>query len=121
MTEGKVFSTVSKILTLQLLVVIILTAGFYLSGGWKQALSPLLGAVAAFIPNLYFALRISANSGQPAQKIMRSFYAGEAGKWILTAMLFYLIFQIPHIDLITLLIGYVAALSVFWFALLMRD
>ena len=121
MTAGKKISTVSKILTLQILVVTLITIGFYIAGGSSKALSPLLGGLAAFVPNLYFALRMARTSGQDAQKIVRSFYAGETGKLILTAMLFFMIFQIPGIELLPLLAGYTAALSIFWFALIMRD
>lgn len=94
--------------------------GFAVALGWQKALSPALGGVAAFIPNLYFALRIYKSAGQEAKKIVRSFYAGESGKLLLTAALFIMIFQIPTIEILPLLFGYVTALSVFWFALLMR-
>lgn len=115
-------STVSKILTLQILLVIIITSGCYIVYGFPIALSPLLGGLIAFIPNLYFALRIANNSAeQDAKKIMRSFYAGESGKLILTAILFYIAFKVPNITLLPLLTGYVAVVSIFWFALLMRD
>lgn len=121
MTAEKKLSTVSKILSLQILVILVITTGFYLAGGWSKAISPLLGGFAAFIPNVYLAIRIARTTGQPAQKIVRSFYAGESGKLILTGMLFYMIFQIRGIELLPLLTSYVATLSIFWFALLMRD
>ena len=121
MTAEKKLSTVSKILSLQILVILMISTGFFIAGGWSEALSPLLGGCAAFIPNVYLAIRMAASSGQPAQKIVRSFYAGETGKLILTGALFFLIFQIPGIKLLPLLAGYVATLSIFWFALLMRD
>jgi ATP synthase protein I len=121
MTAGKKLSTVSKILSLQILVIIVISTGFFIAGGWSKALSPLLGGFAAFVPNVYLAIRMTASLGQPAQKIVRSFYAGETGKLVLTGLLFFLIFQIPGIKLLPLLAGYAATLSVFWFALLMRD
>ncbi len=121
MTAEKKQSTVSKILTLQILIIIVVSAGFYIAGGSLKALSPLLGGLTAFIPNLYLALRMARTTGQDAQKIVRSFYAGETGKLVLTAMLFFMIFQIPNIELLPLLAGYVSALSIFWFALIMRD
>jgi ATP synthase protein I len=121
MTAEKKLSTVSKILSLQILMIFLVSTGFYIAGGWPKALSPLLGGFAAFVPNVYFAIRMAASAGQPAQKIVRSFYAGETGKLLLTAALFFLIFQIPGIKLLPLLAGYVATLSIFWFALLMRD
>jgi ATP synthase protein I len=116
----RILSTVSKVISYQILIIIIMTAGFVLAGGWQKALSPVLGGMAAFIPNLYFALRIYRSAGQEARKIVRSFYAGESGKLLLTAALFFMIFQIPNIEILPLLAGYIAALSVFWFALLMR-
>jgi ATP synthase protein I len=113
-------STVSKIISYQILIIILLTAGFTLMGGKSYALSAALGGAAAFIPNLYFALRVYKSAGQEARKIVKSFYAGESGKLLLTGALFVMIFQLPNIQILPLLAVYIAALSVFWFALLMR-
>lgn len=122
MTAGNVSSTVGKLLILQVVVGILVAAGFYLAGGWHRAISPALGGLAALLPNIYFAFRMYLVKGKEAKKIVRSFYAGESGKILLTALLFYLIFQVPEINLLTLLAGYMAVLSVFWFALLLwRD
>ena len=117
---GRKDSTVSKILGYQFLIILIITAGFAFAGGGQQGLSSALGGMAAFFPNLYFALRINRSSGKPARRIVNSFYAGESGKLLLTAALFIIIFKIPNIEILPLLVGYIAALSVFWFALLMR-
>ncbi|MGZ5008717.1 MAG: ATP synthase subunit I [Methylobacter sp.] len=114
------YSTVSKVIGYQILTIIIMTAGFALVEGKPYALSAFLGGAAAFIPNLYFALRVHKSAGQEARKIVRSFYAGESGKLLLTGALFFMIFRLPHIEILPLLSVYVAALSVFWFALLMR-
>jgi ATP synthase protein I len=97
-----------------------MTAGFALTLGRSSVLSAILGGVAAFIPNLYFALRVYKSAGQEARKIVRSFYAGESGKLLLTAALFFMIFQLPNIEILPLLSVYIVVLSVFWFALLMR-
>lgn len=113
-------ATVSKVLALQLIIITAVTLGFTLVTGPQSALSPFLGGVAAFVPNLYFALRIHSAKHQDARKIVNSFYAGESGKLILTAVLFFLIFQVPQIKILPLLSGYIAALSVFWFALVLR-
>jgi ATP synthase protein I len=112
-------STVAKILIYQVLIITAVSFGFVV-GGWQKALSSALGGLAAFIPNLYFALRISGSAGQEARKIVRSFYVSESVKLLLTVGLFILIFQIPNIEILPLMTGYVTALSVFWFALLMR-
>jgi ATP synthase protein I len=107
-------------LNYQILIILIVTIAYAVAGGWQKALSPALGGMTAFIPNLYFALRIHKATGQDAKKIVRSFYAGESGKLLLTAALFIVVFQIPNVEIIPLLTGFIAALSVFWFALLMR-
>jgi ATP synthase protein I len=117
---GRKRSTVSKILGYQILIILIITAGFAITGGWQQGLYSALGGLAAFIPNLYFALRVHRTSGLNPRKIVNSFYAGESGKLLLTAALFMIIFQVPNIKILPLLVGYITALSVFWFALLMR-
>ena len=121
MADGKKFSTVAKILILQILTVILIASGFFFVGGWNSAVSPLLGGLAAFLPNLYFAFRTSRAAATDAQSIVRSFYAGETGKLILTVALFYLIFQLPDIKILPLLVTYAAVLSTFWFALILRS
>jgi ATP synthase protein I len=115
------FSIVAKILFLQILMVMIIASGFFFVGGADYALSPLLGGLAAFLPNLYFAFRAARVRTDDAQAVVRGFYAGEAGKLILTAMLFYLIFQLPGIKFLPLLVAYAAVLSTFWFALILRS
>ncbi len=55
--------------------------------------SGLCGGLIAWVPNLYFAHKAFRFGGaRAAQAIVRSFYAGEAGKLILTAALFALTF-----------------------------
>ncbi len=112
-------STVARILSYQLLIMMVVSLSFA-AWGWHKAFSSVLGGLAAFIPNLYFALRITGVEGQEARKILRSFYTGESIKLLLTAAIFALILRIPNIQILPLFAGYVSALSVFWFALLMR-
>lgn len=63
---------------------------------WRGAVSGysgLCGGLIAWLPNLYFAHKAFRFSGaRAAQAIVRSFYAGEAGKLVLTAVLFALTF-----------------------------
>ncbi len=113
------FSTVKKILLLQALVVMVIASGFLMLGGWINALSPAMGGVIALLPNCFFAYKMFLSRNLEAKKIVRSFYTGESTKIILTAALFTMVFQIPNLNLLTLLIGYLAVLSVFWFALIL--
>lgn len=111
------FSTVGKILSAQVLMAALVASGFLLIGGWKYAISPLAGSAVALLPNFYFAYKIYLARHQQAQGILNAFYTGETVKLIMTAALFAMVFQIPAVDFLTLLIGYVSVLSVFWFAL----
>ncbi|CAI3790474.1 hypothetical protein AHFPHNDE_04193 [Pseudomonas sp. MM227] len=61
--------------------------------GVVSGYSGLCGGLIAWLPNLYFAWKAFRFTGaRAAQAIVRSFYAGEAGKLILTAVLFALTF-----------------------------
>jgi len=111
------FSTVGKILYAQILVAVLLAMGFIWKGGWSYAVSPLIGSAIALLPNLYFAYKIYLARNLAAQGIVNAFYAGETGKMVLTAALFAIALQWPLVNFLTLLAGYAAVLSVFWFAL----
>jgi len=118
MTVENHFSTVGRILYVQVLMALLVALGFILAGsGWKSVVSPLLGSGIALLPNLYFAYKVYLARHQSAQVIVNAFYAGETIKLILTIALFTIVLQIPSVDFLTLLVGYIAVLSVFWFAL----
>lgn len=118
MTEEFGFSTVKKVLLLQITVVFVVTGGFFLV---KQsgAIFSLVGGLIAFLPNLYFAYRLSLVKGSDAKKIVKSFYSGETRKILLTAALFAMAFQMPKVQLFPLMTCFVAVLSVFWLALIL--
>ena len=118
--NSRKISAVSKILSYQLLIGLIISSGFVLFKGYSFAISSVLGNMAAFIPNLFFALVVSKSTGRSAKNVLNSFYIGEVGKLLLTGVLFMMIFKMPNIEILALLVGYITALSVFWFALLMR-
>jgi len=122
MAAGANVSTVSKILKLQVLVLIITVVVFILTGGWDNARSPGLGGLIALLANLLFAYWVQLASDKSPKQMLRYFSIGEATKIFLTVFLFILIVQIPGIQLLTLLLGYAVVLSVHWFALILwRD
>ncbi|MEN8260962.1 MAG: ATP synthase subunit I [Pseudomonadota bacterium] len=106
---------------MQVALVMLVSAAMMLGFGLLEARSAFLGGMAGFLPNVYFAFRISRSRGGEARKIVRSFYAGESGKLIMTALLFFLIFQLSDIMFMPLLAGFVAVIAAFWVALLQRD
>lgn len=112
------FSTVGKILYAQTLMVVVVSMAFLWAGDWKSALSPMLGGGIALIPNLFFALKIYLARNLQAHDVVNAFYVGETIKLGLTAALFAIVLQFPSIDFGRLLVGYIAVLLVFWFALI---
>ena len=119
---GKIqkFSVINKILVGQALIIMLVITSFFMFGDGISTKSALFGGLAALIPNWYFARKINKQQGQEARKIVRSFYTGESGKLILTAILFALILQDPDINFLAVMTAYIAALTVFWFALFIR-
>jgi ATP synthase protein I len=84
---------VFPVLIAQLVLLLIAASFLWLSRGTVAGYSALCGGLIAWLPNLYFAYKAFRFSGaRAAPAIVRSFYAGEAGKLILTAVLFALTF-----------------------------
>lgn len=84
--------------------------------GVVTAYSALLGGLVCLVPNCYFAYRAFKFQGaRAAQHIVRSFYAGEAGKIIITALLFALVFsRVSPINALAVLLGFGAIQLVHW-------
>ena len=84
---------VFPVLLVQLLVLLLLALVLWQWQGSVAGYSGLCGGLIAWLPNLYFAHKAFRFSGaRAAQAIVRSVYAGEAGKLVLTAVLFALTF-----------------------------
>lgn len=114
---------VFPVLLAQLAVILLAATALFGWRGMVSGYSGLCGGLIAWLPNLYFAHKAFRFSGaRAAQNIVRSFYAGEAGKLILTAVLFALAFVVVKpLEAPTLFGIFVLTLSVGWFApLLMR-
>ncbi len=83
---------VRALLIYQLAGCVLLSAAA-LAFGLTPAYSVLLGGLICVVPNCYFAYRTFKFRGaRAAREIVRSFYAGEAGKLALTALLFAAVF-----------------------------
>ncbi len=120
MEEKIKLSVFAKVIVGQICIILFAIIAFYFLGNELSAKSAFYGGIAALIPNVYFARKVSQHKGQEAKKVVKSFYAGESGKLIMTAILFAVIFQDPRLDVIAMLTVYMSALTVFWFALLIR-
>ncbi len=106
------------VLWLQLSVLLLAAFVFSFTDSWLAGYSALIGGAIAWLPNIYFAYKAFRFSGaRAAQAIVRSFYAGEAGKLILTSALFALTFiGVKPLNVMALFAGFVLTLMVSWFA-----
>jgi ATP synthase protein I len=114
---------VFPVLLTQLAVLLLAAAVLYATRGAVSGYSGLCGGLIAWLPNLYFAHKAFRFSGaRAAQAIVRSFYAGEAGKMILTAVLFALTFAgVKPLDALAVFGVFLLTQLVNWFApLLMK-
>mgnify|MGYP000742298451 FL=1 len=119
MAKKSGYSTISKVLIMQASIALSITIGFLAFGTENMALSSIIGGLTAFLPNLYFAYRISLSKGESAKKIVQSFYSGESRKVLMTCALFAVAFQVPGVQFLPLMVCFVAVLSVFWLALIL--
>ncbi len=109
---------VFPVLMAQLVVLLLAAAVCWQWRGNVAGYSALLGGLIAWLPNLYFAHKAFRFSGaRAAREIVRSFYAGEAGKLILTFVLFALTFAgVKPMEAPMLFGVYLLTLMVSWFA-----
>lgn len=80
------------------------------------AWSALYGGLISLLPNAYFAKWAFKYSGaKSARPVTQSFYRGEAGKFVLTTLLFaggfYLI---TPLDVVALFLSYIAMMAINW-------
>lgn len=84
---------VFPVLLAQCVVFLLAALALWQWHGTVSGYSGLCGGLIAWLPNVYFAWKAFRFTGaRAAQAIVKSFYAGEAGKLILTAVLFALTF-----------------------------
>ena len=99
---------------LQLIVTLAVALVLWGFQGWIAGYSGLLGGLVALIPNGYFAFRVYRYSGaRSARAIVGEFYSGEAGKLILTAVLFIAVWLgVKPLEVAAVFGGYLAVLVV---------
>jgi len=80
----------------QLLVVFILVPTVYIAVGASSAVSLLCGMACSALPQLFFALRMEQAARQGAARAARLGLAAEAGKFLLSAVAFALVFALAR-------------------------
>lgn len=107
---------VKLILIGQFLAMILAGAAGFAQAGQVAGLSALLGGLIAWVPNMYFALRAFRYRGaRVAQKIVRSFYAGAFGKYVLTMVMFGIVFiKVRPLNALALFFGFIVVMAMYW-------
>jgi len=104
-------------LVVQFLTTLLFALVAWLIKGQVAGYSALLGGFICWLPSCYFAYRAFRYKGaRAADKIVRSMYAGEVGKMLLTMALFTMVFvRVRPLDALALFAGFVIIQSVNWF------
>jgi ATP synthase protein I len=104
-----------RIVIWQLAGVIIIAAFALTLSGVTSGLSVLAGGLAYGFPNLVFVWRVFRFVGaQEMNRFVAAFFAGEALKLILSAILFLVIVKYLPVSLLSTLVGFVGAIISFW-------
>lgn len=109
---------VIRVVGLQVVVAILVSAVCWLLLDAVAAYSALLGGLVCAMPNLYFAWKAFSYQGaQAAREIVRSFYKAEAVKFGLTAVLFALVFALVRpLNPISFFLTYAVVQAMHWLA-----
>lgn len=108
------------------LIQLILTAGFCILStviyGRDYGVSSLLGGLVCIVPNIWFAIKLFKYRGaHAAKRIVNSFYKGEAGKIIISVILFAAVFSLVKVKPLFFFVSYILILITHWFAPLIID
>lgn len=97
------------VIVLQALMTVLVGLFFGLIQGWTAAYSAVLGGLTALIPNVYFTYKAFQYFGaRSIAAIVKSFWAGHAGKLILTAVLFAVLFLgVKPLNIFSVFVGYI--------------
>lgn len=94
---------------------VIVAAAFW---GQAAATAALFGGIVVSVPALYFAVRVGRRRGATqAKEILGAFYRAEAGKLLLTALLFFIGARLFGDQFAPLMLTCVACLAMNWLVL----
>ena len=98
-----------SVIILQSVVTVLIGLLFCLLQGWQAAYSAWFGGLTALIPNVYFTYKAFQYFGaRSIGVIVQSFWAGEMGKLILTAVLFAVLFLgVKPLYVLAVFVGYI--------------
>ena len=116
-TLEEVKKTVLKIPLYQVLIGVVIAAGFYYFYNETAAFSAISGALISALGSLVFAVIVAWPFGN-TQTLVGRMFKGEIMKFVVIGILFYVAVTNFSFQLMPLLIGFIATLLAFWVALL---
>ena len=98
-----------RVIVFQAVVTGLIGLLFWLTQGWVAAYSAWLGGLTALLPNVYFTYKAFQYFGaRSIAVIVQSFWTGQMGKIILTAVLFAVLFLgVKPLNVLAVFIGYI--------------
>ena len=98
-----------RVIVFQAVVTGLIGLLFLLTQGWVAAYSAWLGGLTALLPNVFFTYKAFQYFGaRSIAVIIQSFWAGQMGKLILTAVLFAVLFLgVKPLNVLAVFIGYI--------------
>ena len=104
-----------KLISMQILAVVLAAFVFLMTTGTKAGYSALCGGVVAIFPNFVFATLAFRNAGASAAKeVLIDFFLGEALKLVLVIVLFWVVFNLLDVIYLPLFVTYVMAIVLHW-------
>lgn len=89
-------SRILRIIGLQVGVTLAISLLLWMAVGAEHARSAFWGGACAFLPALAYQFRAALVRGRDARDILRAQYAGEGVKFVLSILMFYLVFTRVH-------------------------
>lgn len=106
---------VYKLVQYQLLVAVILASLWGLFRGYDSFLAASAGGMVCVLPNFFMAFWLFRHQGaQAARRILRSFFLGEAIKFLVTILLFAIALGLLRLEPLPLLVSFIVTQAVFW-------
>ncbi len=101
-----------KVIVTQFIATLLMALSAFALRDSVTAYSVLLGGLVSALPNAYFALKAFRYSGaRQMPQVVKSFYAGESGKMIITAVMFALVFAgVRPLNELAVIISYIIVL-----------
>lgn len=101
-----------KVIVTQLVATIMAALSAFVLMGAVTGYSVFLGGLVSALPNAYFAIKAFRYSGaRQMPQVVKSFYMGESGKLIITAIMFALVFAgVKPLNEIAVIMSYILIL-----------